>query len=187
MATRSFIGIEKNNGEYFGVYCHCDGYLTHNGAILIDHYNSKARVEKLLKLGNLSYLGQKIDPDPDYTHSFSKPQEGVVIAYGRDRGEEDVAAKETTLEAINDDPWIDYAYFFGKDGKWKYFTHGDLKEKGLRDLEQGLEEEFKGIGIRRPEGVYGYYPPQFVRKLKQLQKEEDEVAKSKKAKSGPSL
>lgn len=32
----------------------------------------------------------------------------------------------------------------------------------------------KGMGIRRPKNIYGWYPFPFVRKLKLLQKEEDE-------------
>lgn len=183
MATRSFIGIEGKDGGYFGINCHCDGYLTHNGAILIDHYNTKEKVDKLMKLGNLSYLGEKMNPDTIYPHSFSNPQDGVVIAYGRDRGEEDVAGRATTLAEIDEDPWIEYAYVFGRDGKWRYFTHAELS-KGLKDLQEGLDQEFEKLGIRRPEGIYGYYPPQFVRKLKQLQKQDAENAMKRK---GPAL
>lgn len=38
MSTRSFICVEQDDGSYKGVYCHSDGYLTYNGAMLLDHY-----------------------------------------------------------------------------------------------------------------------------------------------------
>ena len=41
MSTRSFICVEQDDGSYKGVYCHSDGYLTYNGAMLLDHYNSQ--------------------------------------------------------------------------------------------------------------------------------------------------
>lgn len=169
MSTRSYICLEKKDGSIEGIYCHCDGYLTHNGAMLIDHYKTKNAVEKLLELGSISYLGQNVAPDPSEPHSFSKPQDGVTVAYGRDRGEIDTESKTITLDDINKDPWIEYVYVFGKDGKWRYFSHGDYTKDGLKDLQTGLDKEFSEIGIKRPEGIYGYYPPQFVKKLKKMQ------------------
>ena len=35
MSTRSFICVEQDDGSYKGVYCHSDGYLTYNGAIIL--------------------------------------------------------------------------------------------------------------------------------------------------------
>ena len=37
MGTRSFIA-QRVGDEYVGVYCHWDGYLEHNGRILLEHY-----------------------------------------------------------------------------------------------------------------------------------------------------
>ena len=63
MSTRSYICKENEDGTITGSYCHCDGYLTYNGAMLIDHYNTKERVDKLLSLGNmLKNWPKPIDP-----------------------------------------------------------------------------------------------------------------------------
>ena len=35
MATRSIISIKLENDEYKAIYCHHDGYLTHNGAFTV--------------------------------------------------------------------------------------------------------------------------------------------------------
>lgn len=35
MSTRSFIAKQTGEDEYLTVYCHSDGYLTYNGALLL--------------------------------------------------------------------------------------------------------------------------------------------------------
>lgn len=76
--------------------------------------------------------------------------------YGRDRGEDGQEAQTVDLAAI-DDPssWIEYCYVFGKDGKWRYFESGGLKE-GLKNLQEGLEKEYARLGFPRPKGYYGF-------------------------------
>jgi hypothetical protein len=77
------------------VYCHWDGYLEHNGAILQEHYDS-AKANNLVALGDLSSLA----PELGEKHAFSQfdvPAEEVeayktltenwCTFYGRDRGE----------------------------------------------------------------------------------------------------
>src|SRR5574344_900791 len=157
MSTRSYICKENDDGTYTGAYCHSDGYLTYNGAMLIDHYNKRERVEKLLSLGNMSSLNESIDPDPTKPHSFDKRQDGVTVFYGRDRGETDQKSAIVDLAEI-DSPssWIEYCYVFGKDGKWRHFECGHLKE-GMKDLQLGLDEEYQKLGFARPEGYYGFY------------------------------
>ena len=173
MSTRSYICKENEDGTYTGVYCHSDGYPEHNGAILIDHYNSRDKVEALIKLGNLSYLQPKIEPDSNMPHSFDfdARQEGVTVAYGRDRGETEQEAHIISLQDLNIDPWIEYIYIYTKDNKWKYFETGEL-DKGIKDLETGLAELFKLMGIRRPENTYGFYTDANIAEIKAEQENE---------------
>ena len=85
MGTRSDIIVKKTDGTYARVYCHWDGYLSHNGVMLQDHYNSQAKAEKLVKLGDISLLAPKcIKPKG---HTFDSPVKGYCIYYERDRGE----------------------------------------------------------------------------------------------------
>lgn len=165
MSTRSYICRENEDGSYTGVYCHMDGYLTYNGAMLLDHYSSKERVDKLLSLGNMSCLQANIEPDPSKPHSFEDRQDGVTVFYGRDRGEKGEEAKAVDLEEINDpSSWIEYCYVYGKDGKWRYFECGKLND-GLKDLQAGLEEEYQKLGFPRPEGYYGFFTDEDVKRL----------------------
>ena len=62
--------MEQDDGSYKGVYCHSDGYLTYNGAMLLDHYNSREKADALIALGDLSLLCEKLYPDPDKPHGF---------------------------------------------------------------------------------------------------------------------
>lgn len=55
MSTRSTIGI-KENGIIRSIYCHWDGYPENNGKILYEHYNSKEKVEELLRLGGFKFF-----------------------------------------------------------------------------------------------------------------------------------
>lgn len=86
MGTRSRIGV-MHGDSVKSVYCHWDGYLEHNGQILLEHYDS-VKANHLVSLGDLSTLGREVDfPDGEF-HTFSSPMENVTVFYGRDRGED---------------------------------------------------------------------------------------------------
>lgn len=51
MSTRSTIAIENEDGTIKKVYCHFDGYLSHNGRILAEQYNCYDKWKSLC-LGN---------------------------------------------------------------------------------------------------------------------------------------
>ena len=164
MSTRSYIVRENPDGTYTGIYCHCDGYLTYNGAMLLDHYATKDRVDRLLSYGHLSVLDEKIEPDPSRVHTFDERQPGVCVFYGRDRGEKFQQALKVDLSEIDKpESWVDYCYVFGKDGTWRYFKCGEL-DKGLQDLQDGLDEEYHRMGFPRPQGYYGFYTEDDIKK-----------------------
>jgi hypothetical protein len=143
MSTRSYIVIEKKreSGEKFyeGVYCHSDGYPSYNGKILFNHYKDRAKVEKLISLGDLSSLGERIEPTESSGHCFDKREAGVCVFYGRDRGETGVDAKEITLEELAGDIFIEYTYIYTLDDEWKVFADGYLER--MAKLEVALKDE----------------------------------------------
>jgi hypothetical protein len=118
MSTRSLIAI-KNSDNIRYIYCHCDGYLAHNGRILLQSYNTPEIINKLIDGGSLSILGKNISTDKP--HSFKNPVDGVCVYYGRDRKETNVAPRtcdtEEELLAEGKDRWADYVYLY--DGVWK--------------------------------------------------------------------
>jgi hypothetical protein len=76
MATRSAIGYALPSGKVRAVYCHWDGYPSHQLPILKEHYNSLPKVRALVKPGSMSSLRTSQiwesdatrDPQPLYHH-----------------------------------------------------------------------------------------------------------------------
>lgn len=136
MSTNCLIAKQVGNDSYLTIYCHSDGYPSDTGNMLLEHYNTPEKVNDLLALGDLSILKKKLSPNPTLPHSFSNRQKDVTVAYGRDRGEEDVEAKTLTLSQL-DKQYMPYVYVFTKDNVWKCFETGQVK-KGLCDLAECL-------------------------------------------------
>ena len=83
MSTRSMISRVTKKGKIETIYCHYDGYIEHNGVILLENYKTNKKVKKLIALGDLSSLGTSTKPN----------MEKSCVAYGRDRGEDDTQAR----------------------------------------------------------------------------------------------
>lgn len=129
MATRSNISV-KVGDVYRTVYCHWDGYPSHNGDILLNHYNTQCKAEGLVSYGDISSLNERMDKPEG--HSYENNVNGCTVYYGRDRGEENIQYKESTERP---DCQEEYLYVF-EDGKW--FVEGD--ELDYQELTQEIVE-----------------------------------------------
>ena len=85
MGTRSRIGV-MHGDKCKSVYCHWDGYLSFNGQILQEHYDS-AKANHLVSLGDMSSLDKNIEIPEGVEHTFDVPAKNITTFYGRDRGE----------------------------------------------------------------------------------------------------
>jgi hypothetical protein len=56
MGTRSAIGFVRPDGSCCTVYCHWDGYPSHHLPILLEHYNTLEKAQKLVEPGSMSSL-----------------------------------------------------------------------------------------------------------------------------------
>jgi hypothetical protein len=119
MATRSRIAIEKEDGTVESIYCHWDGYPENNGLILTENYKDHEKVQALIDLGDISSLAPNVEAGPDTGHTFNDPVDGVVVAYGRDRGETGVGKKYHGYvpDFFNGDI-EEYGYLFTQEGQW---------------------------------------------------------------------
>ena len=119
MATRSLVGIQKDDGLIYFIYVHFDGYPEYMLKTLTENYNSIELAEQILELGDLSSLGTTLKPPSDkYDHC-----DDVTVAYHRDRGEPLAAPKCTAPQMYatvgRQSYGADYVYWFFN-GTWKY-------------------------------------------------------------------
>ena len=136
MGTRSAIGVIHGDKAKV-VYCHWDGYLEHNGRILMDHYDS-AKANHLVALGNISSLDKNIEIPEGVEHTFDKAAPGVTTFYSRDRGEEgnEYTVCFSDAEMYDHFDWCEYFYIM-RDGVW-YVSQGPGTE--WRELAVALAE-----------------------------------------------
>ena len=106
MATRSRIGIKEPNGTITSIYVHWDGYPSHHGPLLLNHYTTEESVRGLLALGDMSGLSKTVE-----TSKF----------YARDRGEELTPAYNGDIESLNTE---EYGYLFTPGEGWAWWDNG---------------------------------------------------------------
>lgn len=157
MSTRSYIGVLNKDGTVRGIYCHSDGYPTNNGAILTEHWRSITKIEKLLKLGDLSVLGKVIGEKHKFDEHggprgvpYGAPGtpkgKGWCLAYGRDRDEKGVEA--TTYESVEAfmasflGPYsdIDWVYLF-KSGRWEIYEPSTTSVEGPFTMSEAIRRQ----------------------------------------------
>jgi hypothetical protein len=155
MGTRSDIIVQRTDGKWHRIYCHWDGYLSHNGKLLFENYNSQKKAEALVAKGDMSSLGEKYSKPKG--HTFDKPVNGYTVYYGRDRGEKDVGGTiADTLAGCwpEQDTWTEFTYVW-VDGKW-WVGDPDEGTQTLIELEAALKGEKKLRPlIKSPMGVLG--------------------------------
>ena len=132
MATRSRIAIEDQTGKVRSIYCHWDGYLSNNGRILLEHYQTQEKVESLIALGSISSLNANVEIPEGTVHNFETQANGIVVAYHRDRGEKlDIKNHDNVEDFISSDI-EEYGYVFTAAGEW-LFADGSRKLKSLKN------------------------------------------------------
>ena len=81
MGTRSTIALEFADGTVEQVYCHWDGYLEHNGAILAEHYSDPFKVKELLAHGGFSSLEATVEGTKETAYHSARGEELCVNKY----------------------------------------------------------------------------------------------------------
>jgi len=129
MSTNASIAVEHKDGSVSVVYLHYDGSVNWAGKTLLKHYNSLELAEQLVALGDMSVLGERIEPIGE--HTFTNPESGTTVYYNRDRGEDTVIDHYDSIEDyLKNNIQEEYNYIF---------TEGD-DEFGNRVLGWFVEE-----------------------------------------------
>jgi hypothetical protein len=151
MGTRSRIGV-MHGDICKSVYCHWDGYLSHNGRILQKHYDSP-KANNLVALGNISSLKANIGRKHPFSafdipgmspSAWENKYGNMTTFYGRDRdekGQEFVThtSKESLLEHFNES-WCEFCYIM-KDGVWYMFDQNNTELRLLSEELAKVTEE----------------------------------------------
>jgi len=139
MGTRSRIAV-MHGDVVKSVYCHWDGYLSYNGKILQEHYDS-TKANQLVALGDISSLKEEIGEKHAFSHFDTEMKQeeydalygNMTTFYGRDRGETgtDWKVAHTFKEFLEQVAGCCGEYYYIiKDGVWYCGT--------LHEREQGL-------------------------------------------------
>ena len=154
MATRSTIALEFADGTVHQVYCHWDGYLAHNGQLLLKHYSNPFILRDLIDLGSLSSLQPTIGTKHAFGHyGTDMTQEQYTALYGnmctfhaRDRGEGVFVNKFIDFQDyLAHHQYEEFEYILRQvNGKavWFVSEHGAI---GYVTLEQAIMDEQDSI------------------------------------------
>jgi hypothetical protein len=142
MATRSCIAVRTGTARkprYLAVYCHYDGYPSHQLPILTEHHSSPAAALSLVAGGDISCLHTNLGWDRE-----TRPETGPL--YYAERGEKDVDPKEfVEIQALLDhfrECGCEHSYVFMPKLGW---VHTDLGK--LKPLDAEIDtEDFNWVG-----------------------------------------
>jgi hypothetical protein len=122
--------MEYADGTIGQVYCHWDGYLSHNGKILLVNYTDPFKVRELLDGGDMSSLRESVDGCSFYAERGEDCPQRMYKDFAEFR-------KEAQGE--------EYNYILRKDGNWYVEFYGEfnglLNEAFAFQAQQ--EEEFE--------------------------------------------
>ena len=116
MSTRSMIGIQNKNGSIEAIWCHWDGYPSHNGTVLLDRYTTAKSARALINEGNRESL------DHDEGVGLKLDETGTKNFFFKDR--------ETFLAF---DGWQEFSYLrVGR--SWMICSNGKTFHKLTREI-----------------------------------------------------
>lgn len=131
MATRSYVAIKNFDNTFTNIYVHWDGYPSHNGRILWQHYRTEEALRELLSFGSRSILPTTPNNDNTYSDEPAETFENI----------------EAWIRAA-DQQWAEYLYYFDTaDDTWYVIGNLDNEtpEPLFDVLELDLEEEIKEL------------------------------------------
>jgi hypothetical protein len=127
MGTRSRIGLELSDGSILSIYSHWDGYPKFNGVKLVEHFNTKEKVQELVDLGDISALWTNLGFNQE-----TLPEVGP-LPYSA-RGEDCPPRLDADLcEYLLPDSSEEYAYVF-RAGQWVCYNMHQFDDSKLPEV-----------------------------------------------------
>ena len=129
MGTRSTIALEFADGTVQAVYCHWDGYLAHNGQILLKHYSDPFKLRDLIDLGGFSSLEATVEG----TATTAYTQRGEDLDIQKFKDIEDYYANVSGEE-------YDYILSMNWEGKAQWYVRYYATEGNWIPIEHAFKE-----------------------------------------------
>ena len=123
MATRGRIGLELSDGSILSIYNHFDSYPKGLGAKLVEHFNTKEKVQELIDLGDVSCIWTNAG-----WNNETLPETGPLPYSARG---EDCPPR---LDANKYDYLADgeeYAYIFTQNDEWVCYDRHQFEENTM--------------------------------------------------------
>ncbi len=111
MATRSTIALEYADGTVGQIYCHWDGYLEHNGRVLLEQYKDPFKVRDLLDRGDMSSLDTSVGGCSFYKERGEDCPQRMYKDFAEYK-------RKAQMEEFN--------YILRRDGRWYVEFYGDF-------------------------------------------------------------
>jgi hypothetical protein len=153
MGTRSTIALEFADGTVEQVYCHWDGYLDHNGKILLEHYSDPFKLRDLIDQGGISSLGNVIGVKHAFSalglpeaerEAFEAKHADSCTFYGRDRGEDVAKEKYKDIQDYYANVYgeeYDYILSMNWEGKAQWYVRYYATEGNWIPLEMAFQQQ----------------------------------------------
>ena len=129
MGTRSNVAYATEDNKVLASYCHYDGYIEHNGVMLLKYYNGEKQARDLVDNGYMSSLQPTIDQINEGRVHEDKP-----IEYRNE------FIFMNDLEAL----WDEFVYLF-KEGKWYVAESDSIKTPQAYNRSQWFHTTFKPL------------------------------------------
>ena len=153
MATRSNIAYRTPEGKIRSVYCHWDGYPTHNGEMLRRYYTTQEKVEALIALGSISSLSKEIGEKQDFNARYNggTVNEDWCMVYHRDRGEDlEVRTFNDAMDFVDNFDWGAEYFYLWTGAEWLVNAYQRKSSNGFPEFDRVVDildpSELKRMG-----------------------------------------
>ena len=141
------IAMKSRDGIVESIRYYDYGNFDNTAITLYKFFQDPNKIKSLLKLGDISYLGANVNPDPTMYHDFLNRQSNVTVALKRDSGEEDCEMQvfKNLLEyrkMINLNDIKTYFYYDLSFDCWFFSDYDEIKKKyNFEILEDYIKNE----------------------------------------------
>ena len=129
MATRGRVGLELVDGSILSIYSHFDNYPEFVGVKLVEHFNTREKVEALVDGGDISSLWTNLGWDNE-----TLPETGPL--YYSSRGENCPPRLDATLidDYLLGENNEEFAYLFTRYNKWVCYNMHQFEDDKLPEI-----------------------------------------------------